>query len=60
MDKARAGRQPTAADLFTAVGNQRGNMKAAIVEEDFWVCWLSDGHKACFTSTRRRLSHTVL
>lgn len=28
------------ADLFTVVANQRGDMNAAIVEKDFWVCWL--------------------
>lgn len=27
------------ADLFTAVAEQRGNMIAAVVEKDFWVCW---------------------
>ena len=28
------------ADLFTVVANQRGDMNAAIVEKDFWVCWI--------------------
>ena len=28
------------ADLFTLVSNQRGDMNAAIVEKDFWVCWI--------------------
>ena len=28
------------ADLFTAVANERGDMIAAIVEKDFWVCWI--------------------
>ena len=28
------------ADLFTVVANQRGDMNAAIVEKDFWVCWV--------------------
>ncbi len=27
------------ADLFTAVAAERGDMVAAIVEKDFWVCW---------------------
>ena len=27
------------ADLFTAVAEQRGDMIAAMVEKDFWVCW---------------------
>ncbi len=28
------------ADLFTAVASERGDMIAAIVEKDFWVCWI--------------------
>ena len=28
------------ADLFTAVAHQRGDMSAAVVEKDFWVCWI--------------------
>jgi len=28
------------ADLFTAVAEQRGDMVAAVVEKDFWVCWI--------------------
>jgi hypothetical protein len=27
------------ADLFTAAASQRGDMSAAVVEKDFWVCW---------------------
>jgi Nucleotidyl transferase AbiEii toxin, Type IV TA system len=27
------------ADLFNAVAGKRGNMRAEIVEKDFWVCW---------------------
>ena len=28
------------ADLFTATAEQRGDMIAAVVEKDLWVCWI--------------------
>ena len=27
-------------DLFIAAANRRGDMNAAVVEKDFWVCWV--------------------